>query len=356
VFIQGLAWLLAINVVANIVGDLTLNEHTGDILWRDVLRNAWPGFIISTTISSMCVIVLPRLAPIVFRRFGVWVGWLILIAALVALAVIGSAVAVSLLTVLGRINSWGAFFPALQGTVKIAIFMTLVFGIYATITEALRTQLGKTTLALRTKERDEADARRMASEAQLASLESRVNPHFFFNTLNSIAALTREDAARAERMTTQLASLMRSALDVGSTPLVPLEQEIQNVRDYLEIEHVRFGDRLRYEIRVADDAGATLVPRLAVQTVVENSVKYAVSVQRNGASISVTAQRGHGRLRVDVADDGPGFDVAAVPDGHGLSLIRARLALLYQGDATLSVQSQAGRTIISMDLPASDVL
>ena len=141
---------------------------------------------------------------------------------------------------------------------------------------------------------------------------------------------------------------------MGSTPLVPLEQEIQNVRDYLEIEHVRFGNRLRYEIRVAEDAAATLVPRLAVQTVVENSVKYAVSAQRDGASISITARREHGRLRLEVADDGPGFDIAAIQDGHGLALIRARLALLFKDNATLSVQSTAGQTTVTMDLPASD--
>jgi sensor histidine kinase YesM len=351
---KGVLWLLAINVVANIVADLALNEHAGENLWLEILSGAWPSFVVSTTISSMCALVLPWFAPLVFHKFGLWTRWLILIATLVALAVIGSAMAVGLLTVLGHVKSWDAFFPVLRQTVRMAIFMTLIFGIYATITEALKSQLDRTTLALRTKERDEAEARRIASEAQLASLESRVNPHFFFNTLNSIAALTREDAARAELMTTQLASLMRSSLSVDATPLVPLEQEAQHVRDYLEIEHVRFGDRLRYEIRIPDEAITALVPRLAVQTIVENSVKYAVSAQRDGASISVTAHRANGRVQVEVADDGPGFDAGAIPDGHGLALIRARLARLYSGDATLSVRSQAGRTTVSMDLPATD--
>ena len=194
----------------------------------------------------------------------------------------------------------------------------------------------------------------MASEAQLASLESRVNPHFFFNTLNSIAALTREDAARAERMTTQLASLMRSSLDQSSTPLVALETEVQSVRDYLEIEQVRFGDRLRYGIQVASEARAVPVPRLALQTVVENSVKYAVTARREGASVTITGQRAGGRLRVEVMDDGPGFNASAVPDGHGLALIRARLAMLYGDRASLTISSQPGRTIVAMDIPVSD--
>src|SRR5207253_6046918 len=116
------------------------------------------------------------------------------------------------------------------------------FGVFATVMETLRTQLDETTLALRTKERDEADARRLATEAQLASLESRVNPHFLFNTLNSIAALVHDDPAAAERVTGELASLMRSSLESGSTPLVSVDEELRVVRAYLDIERIRFGD------------------------------------------------------------------------------------------------------------------
>lgn len=348
-------WLLAINAVANIVADLTLNDHPGGIRPLEILTGAWPGFVVSTTISSMCAVVLPWVAPILFRTLRPWLCWLVVIALLIALAVVGSAVAVVLATLFGVFDNWNAFVPAFRQTINISIFMTLVFGIYATITGALRARLDETTLALRTKERDEAEARRMASDAQLASLESRVNPHFFFNTLNSIAALTREDAARAERMTTQLASLMRSSLDQSSTPLVPLEQEVQSVRDYLEIEHVRFGDRLRYDIQVIGEARDVLVPRLALQTIVENSVKYAVSTRREGGSVSITGQRANGRLRVEVTDDGPGFNSSAIPDGHGLALIRARLSMLFGDRASLTVSSQPGRTTVAMDLPASDV-
>jgi len=98
---------------------------------------------------------------------------------------------------------------------------------------------------MRTKERDEAKARRAALEAQLASLESRVQPHFLFNTLNSIASLIPSDPGGAERMTTQLASLLRSSLDAADGALVPLADELRTVRDYLDIERVRFGSRMQ---------------------------------------------------------------------------------------------------------------
>ena len=157
------------------------------------------------------------------------------------------------------------------------------FGLFITATRRCGAGSTAATLALRTKERDEAEARRLAAEAQLASIESRVQPHFLFNTLNSIAALTHDDPAGAERMTGQLASLLRSSLDSTATPLVTLEQELRVVRAYLDIERVRFGDRLRYDVAPRWGAAAT-VPRMALQTLVENSVKYAVSPRREGGA------------------------------------------------------------------------
>jgi LytS/YehU family sensor histidine kinase len=192
---------------------------------------------------------------------------------------------------------------------------------------------------------------RANAEAQLASLESRVQPHFLFNTLNSIAALTHEDPPAAERMAGQLAALMRSSLD-RAAPLVPLDQELRTVVDYLEIEQARFGNRLRYRFEVPRDTADVEVPRLSIQTLVENSVKYAVSPRPAGGSILVRAARANGRVRLTVEDDGPGFDAAALADGHGLSLLQSRLALTFHGAASLAIDARPGRTAVSIDLPA----
>ena len=145
---------------------------------------------------------------------------------------------------------WSAFGSLFAGSLRVSFAITLTFGIGMTLYERMRHRADAADLALRTKERDEAEARRLAAEAQLASIESRVQPHFLFNTLNSIAALVHDDPAGAERMTGQLASLLRSALDSTATPLVPLDEELRVVRAYLDIERVRFGDRLRYAIDV----------------------------------------------------------------------------------------------------------
>jgi len=189
-------------------------------------------------------------------------------------------------------------------------------------------------------------------EAQLASIESRVQPHFLFNTLNSIAALVHDDPGGAERMTGQLAALLRSALDSTATPLVRLDEELRVVRAYLDIERVRFGDRLRYDVDLEDGTASALVPRMALQTLVENSVKYAVSPRREGGSIRVTATTAGGRVRVAVEDDGPGFDAAQRPEGHGLALLDARLAMLFGERASMSAISGPGETRVTLDVPS----
>ena len=194
---------------------------------------------------------------------------------------VGSVGAIALLTGAGIVAAV-AVPPVVSGQRPGDDRRHLTIGLFITAYELMRQRLDAATLALRTKERDEAEARRLAAEAQLASIESRVQPHFLFNTLNSIAALVHDDPAGAERMTTQLSSLLRSALDSTAVPLVPLDEELRVVRAYLDIERVRFGDRLRYDVDLGDGTAAAAVPRMALQTLVENSVKYAVSPRREG--------------------------------------------------------------------------
>lgn len=218
-------------------------------------------------------------------------------------------------------------------TMRVSVAVTLAIGLFVTALEVQRTQIAEST-----------------ARAQLASLERRVQPHFLFNTLNSIAALVHEDPSGAEQMTTQLASLLRSSLDEPQTPLVSLADELAIVRNYLEIERVRFGDRLRYRIDSDGVPADAQVPRLALQTLVENAVKYAIAPRREGGTIDVRAMAKHGRLSLEVADDGAGFDASTLPGGHGLALLRARLALLFGDRASLHVAREGGARV-TMDLP-----
>jgi sensor histidine kinase YesM len=322
--------------------------------WRTPPRQLLEAFgvalLFSIIIAPTLGVTMPRVAHFATCRLTFPFTWVVLVGAMVAVAIGGSFTAILILAAIGYLKGAGIVAAWMAGSLKISIIVTLTFGIFGTLLESTRARLNDATIALRTKERDEAEARRLAAEAQLASLESRVQPHFLFNTLNSIASLVHDDPAGAERMTGQLAALMRSSLESASSPLVTVDEELRVVRAYLDIERVRFGERLRYEIEVDEAARAAPVPRLAVQTIVENAVKYAVAPRREGGRIAVRATAGGGRVQVSVADDGQGFDASTAPPGHGLALVRERLAMTLGDRAALRVDSAPGSTTVWLDL------
>jgi len=353
-FLTGRFWvrMVVINATASALAVVAFSGIRWDTPVASVLKAFGVSFVFSFCICPFCFVAMAYLSPIVTRRFSFPVYWTILIATLTVIALAGTLAAVTLLMVTGHYppSEFGRWF---FGSLRQSLVITIVFGIFLTAYELMKDRLAEATLALRTKERDEAEARHVAAEAQLASIEARVQPHFLFNTLNSIAALVHDDPAGAERMTGQLASLMRSSLDSGQRPLVPLEEELRVVRAYLDIERVRFGGRLRYSVDVAAGTASVLVPRLSLQTLVENSVKYAVTPRPEGASIRLRAERADGRVRLIVEDDGPGFDPVVSRSGHGLALLGSRLDLLFGGRASLQISGEPGQTSIVVDLPDS---
>jgi two-component system, LytTR family, sensor histidine kinase AlgZ len=341
-------------LVANVAASMVVLLVFSGVSWHTPPRRILEGFgvalLFSCTIGPMLGFVMPRMARAVACRFTFPFDWAVLIATMIVIAMAGSFAAILMLAAIGYLHGAGIVASWMAGSLKASIVITLTFGIFVTVIESMRARLDEATVALRTKERDEAEARRLAAEAQLASIESRVQPHFLFNTLNSIAALVHDDPAGAERMTGQLAALLRSSLDGTTTPLVTLDDELRVVRAYLEIERVRFGDRLRYHIEVDELARSAQVPRLAVQTIVENSVKYAVSPRREGGRIGVRAAVKNGHVEIAVDDDGPGFDARAIEPGHGLALVRERLAMTLGERASLRVDGTPGAMTVWLDV------
>jgi len=318
--------------------------------WQNLAVNVAAAVLFSALIAGPLQLLLPRLSPFVFRRTRPPLNWLLLVAVMMSVAAAGAAIGIFIMVAAGVLPG-SAFGSLFARSLRISFAITLTFGIGMTLYERMRHRADAAELALRIKERNEADARRLAAEAQLASLEGRVQPHFLFNTLNSIAALIPQDPAGAERMTGQLASLLRSSLDSATVPLVPLEQEVRTVRDYLEIERVRFGHRLNYSLDVPATVGQTLVPRFALQTLVENSVKFAVTPRREGGAVRLFTDIDDSLARLIVEDDGPGFDPASAPDHHGLALLRERLNLSFGNRASLDVQSRPGQTRVVLTVP-----
>jgi len=269
---------------------------------------------------------------------------------LLVTATIGSLVA-GLLLLLSGIVSHGGYWHEFSKSLPFAIVISQMIGLTMTTYETLRYKLQAANLALRTKQVEQERAYKLLAEAQLSSLESRIHPHFLFNTLNSIAALIPSDPARAEDTVGKLASLLRFSLNANQTGLVPLSQELKIVRDYLEIEKTRFGARIRYAITVAPDLQDAKVPPLALQSLVENSVKHVVAHRTQGAEIQITAAKESNRILLTVFDDGPGFSLDAITPEHGLGNLIARLELLFGAAGQLQVTREGEKTAVRLVIP-----
>jgi two-component sensor histidine kinase len=165
------------------------------------------------------------------------------------------------------------------------------------------------------------------AEAELRALRAQINPHFLFNTLNSIAALIRIDPAAAEATTTRLADVFRYTLRASDATHTRLGDELAFVREYLAIERTRFSDRLRVTEDIEPGLEDLAIPGLLLQPLVENAVRYAVSPRTEGGSIRIGARRDGDRLRLTVTDDGPGLSDRASASGNGFGLhsVRERL-------------------------------
>jgi len=308
----------------------------------DVVRSLVVGAVFANAIGFPASFVIPRLYPWVAGR-GPVREWTIITLVLIGLAIVGCLVGTAAIAAIG-IFPWSQYWVSARSDFTICIFITLAFGLVMTVFSRMQRRLHQQEL-------ERQRAINLATEAQLASLESRIHPHFLFNTLNSISALIPVDPERAERLMERMAALLRFSLDAHARGLVPLDQEMKIVRDYLEIEQARLGSRLRYQVDTPGEAGGLRLPPLAVQTLIENSIKYAVAPDRMGGEIRVLARETEGRLQIDVSDTGPGFSLEFAPSGHGLDNLRNRLAMLFGGTADLRVTRHDGWTTVRLMFP-----
>ncbi len=188
-------------------------------------------------------------------------------------------------------------------------------------------------------------------EAELRALKSQINPHFIFNSLNSLRGLIDEDPDRARQAVTQLANLLRYSLQSGHLETVPFEDELRTVNDYLALEQVRHEARLRVRLDVAPGVLGCTVPPMLLQTLVENAVKYGIAPAREGGEVTITARCDRGALRIQVTNPGT---LAANGGSTGLGLRNAaeRLRLLFGAHATLQLREDPpGRVVAEVSVP-----
>jgi hypothetical protein len=287
------------------------------VLPRSLVHSA----VMGTLVGSVLQLVAGRLI-----HAGPARGWTVILLLLVALAALGTGASCGMLD--------GEFQRCVESAFQVNLILSLALGVGMTFYEMQRGR-----------------AVRMALEARLAALEARLHPHFLFNTLNAIAELVHEDPVRAERTVERLATLLRASLDATGRGLVPLAEELELVRDYLAIEKERLGPRLAYDVAVAPTLAAWPVPPLAVQTLVENSIKHAIAPRAGGGRIRVEAAAQGDRLIVGVWDDGPGFTPGTQVPGHGLDNLVGRLAARFGHEAALDVGRRDAGTLVTISLP-----
>ena len=187
--------------------------------------------------------------------------------------------------------------------------------------------------------------------AQLEVLKMQLQPHFLFNTLHAISALMYRDVESADRMVTRLSDFLRLTLDSAGVQEVTLKREMEYLDKYLEIEQVRFGDRLEVRRAIEPATLDLLVPNLVLQPLVENAVRHGIAPRACGGRIDVAVNESGGTLVIEVCDDGPG--AAEIREGVGISNTRARLAQLYGSAARLELgNAPAGGFRARLDLPA----
>ncbi len=341
--------ILAANTAVALIPPLLLVVMNEPLSFHRLRVSFEYSLVYSHCIGSLAFATMPRLW-VGTMHTPAWWRWTLRAAAAFGASIVGGMLACLIFVALGWIPIQ-AYWTEFSGSLKIAIFLTVLAGGMLSMYGNFRSRLEQTTLQLRTKELERERALKLATEAQLASLESRIHPHFLFNTLNSISSLIPEDPKRAEKLVEQMAALLRFSLDSHHSGLVPLSREMKIVADYLEIERTRFGERLRFQIDVAPELLDASVPPLAVQTLVENSVKHAVSRSRSGGEIRIRGARDDGSLRVQVLDEGPEFRLETAPTGHGIDILRSRLKTLFGQHAGLALERRDSWNQITLSVP-----
>jgi LytS/YehU family sensor histidine kinase len=197
-----------------------------------------------------------------------------------------------------------------------------------------------------------------ASSAQLAMLRYQLNPHFLFNTLNSISTLVLlKQTDRANAMLSRLSSFLRYTLVSEPEGAMTVQQEMATLKLYLEIEKMRFEERLRTIFDIDPAVADARMPSLLLQPLVENAVKYAVTPKEEGADISISAKRIGNRVHIEVSDTGPGSNLteamarATVSTGVGLANIRDRLSQAYGADHRFDIQAGEGGFAVAIEIP-----
>ncbi len=310
---------------------------------------ALPLALVFASASGFSAYYLCRTFPLGRGRLAVVLAVFTLSAASVAL--LWTAAGAAWATLLDAMPGEGAT-PVMSRPLAAAMFALGVLLYWMTaVAHYLAIEHGRARQA----ETRELQLRLMARDAELRMLRTQVDPHFLFNSLNSISALTSIDPAAARRMTVRLAEFFRHTLGLEAHRKVTLDDELALAERFLEIEQVRFGNRLAFGRDVGEGAGRCLLPPMLLQPLVENAVKHGIGQLIEGGEVRVQARRAGSILRIRVENDAGDTGATRAPGGIGLANVRQRLVSAYGHEGSVRWTHEDGRFRVDIELPAQTI-
>ncbi len=319
-------------VIALLLTGLSTGSKTGDLLLNFAINFIF-SFAIGMSIFLFIQLTNATTAPTVLKKGAFLTG------SFVFGGVLGTIIAVGLLKAIWQEQAVIENFADLLTT---NIFLAVIFGVIVTSYFVLHDRFHEAAAKLAAKEINEQRLLRLKTKAELEALRAKINPHFLFNTLNSVASLIPENPTKAEEMVQKLAHVFRHTLDASNKEFVTLAEELETIRQYLDIEKVRLGKRLTFEIAAEEELGETEIPGLLLQPLVENCIIHGISDTRSGGKIYVNCSRSNGFCNIEICDSGNGFQETETTEGFGLTAVKDRLSLAYSEEHLLSLENDDG--------------
>ena len=345
------AWTLVGIIFAGISYAAAIGENNKEFGFVSALRLNLVQFYLWAILSPL-IFRFSRRFPIEFRPLNLR-NLLLYFPALISFAGIHQVIHLAVLWSI--IPRWRRQFPALIDCYR-AYFG---FGFYIDLIIALLIVIAVHALLyyqnFRASELAQSSLKAELARAQLRALKMQLHPHFLFNTLHSISSLVLEDPPKANSMIARLGDFLRLTLENSDQQLVSLKEETEFLRCYLEIEQVRFGDRLTVALELEPQTLSVQVPHLILQPVVENAIQHAIAPRAARGHITIEAKRLNNLLRLEVRDNGPGIasnDALLGTEGVGLSNVRARLHQIYGSDFRFElINARHEGLIVVMEIP-----
>ncbi|MEO8532585.1 MAG: histidine kinase [Flavobacterium sp.] len=306
--------------IADLILDVTVGITLTHIYRNFALKKRWDKLTLKRLVPKMILTVL-------------------VLSLMYTLLIVGKLYLVRLLVLKDREVSFIAFFKATQlqvfitGTRLMSIWI-LAYHLYHYSRLEIETVKENARLSI------------IIKEAQLNNLSAQLNPHFFFNSLNTIKFLVLENPNSARRAIDLLSELLRNSLNSNIGKLVSLKEEMNLVKDYLELEKIRFEERLQTEMETKADLSKHLILPLSIQSLVENAIKHGIEKRKNGGFISVKVEKQNSFIKISVQNSG-NLSKEIKDSGIGLNNLKERLLLQYNGNAAFEIKEMDGETVLA---------